>query len=658
LNLFIFSCLFAQGEEQMAVPGPKGILVFTGMELANGKKITSYSVERSTDKKNWEKVADLTSPQGWEAFYTNINKWKEDFGFQGLPKTEDLKERWKKCETAGVIDSMGYWTPLTSVRLAAGIAWYDQTAAKDTRMWYKIRVYGQDGKIVSEHHSLPVQWPYIPEFDEVSLTEKNVDKTFFYLKWQSKGSLPASYFSVRYYENGELKTAKGSLATYQSGDKKYYIFQDSTRYLKSERQYFMNPVDVYGNQAAASDMVLVSNASVTKSFFTNTQAVADPKGLGIILNWRMKNAPLTENIRIYKSDSFDGKPYEVLASIPATDTSYIDRNVIPDKIYYYYLVGENKQHDESFQTNVFFNAAYDKLKPVPPVIRQGKSTSKGVEIQVTANDKHVSGLKIYRSDGYTSKLYPVSALLKPANDLVVFMDTSKVLTGEKSYLYAATTVNTSSVESDFSDTLTIHPDRKTSPPSPNRISAYEEDNQVKIIWEDVRTRHRATHGYHIYRRELPDGKFAPLLPKDSIVLAPMFTDKTAQTDKTYEYAVQTVDDLDGTSESMALYSIHVKKAGLPVPPNVWLTQNAGKVTVQWSEIPTTQPLKVNLYRYQRDSKPELLKSFSLDEQQFVDTDVKENGLYFYYTTFTDVHKNESPASKEKSIRLVSFIRSN
>jgi fibronectin type 3 domain-containing protein len=234
---------------------------------------------------------------------------------------------------------------------------------------------------------------------------------------------------------------------------------------------------------------------------------------------------------------------------------------------------------------------------------------------------------------------------------VIYTDTSKVLSGERSYLYAAKAVNNSSVESAFSDTITIHPNIKTVPPSPNRLSVYEEDGAVNLVWEDVKARHRAVQGYNVYRRDLPGGKFELLLPKDSIVPVPVFADKSAQPGKSYEYAVQTVDDWGGVSESMALGSISIKPLQLPVPPNAWLTQNAGKVTVQWAETLKDTLLKVNLYRYQRGSKPQLLRTFLPNERKYEDVKVKKGELYFYYTTFTDDKKNESGKSQEISIRV-------
>lgn len=650
LSLLSSILVLGQNEMEMAVAAPKGIVVFAGMELANGNKVEKYTIERSYDKRQWENLTELKSPADWNAFQTNINQWKADFGFQGLPKADDLKKGWQKCETACVIDSMGYWAASTTIRLAAGIAFYDQTAAKDKKIWYRVKTV-KNGKTLSENISFPVRYPFIPQYDLISLNDKNVDKTVFYLKWQSEGNNPAPYFGIRYYENGQLKEARGMLAKYNIGNVRYHIFQDSARYLRADRQYFLNPLDVYGNPGVATEIVLVSAISANKTFFQRTKAITDPKGFGVILSWRLQHTKTLSGIKIYKSDSFDGKAYEPVATIPAADTTYTDRKVVPDKMYYYYLETVSAQNDLPQKSNIFFNAAYDKLKPVYPTISRGKDVKNGVIVNVKASEMNLAGVKIYRSDGFSTRLYPVTDILRLTNDEVAYTDTSKVLSGERSYLYAAKAISTSSVESAFSDTITIHPNIKTVPPSPNRFSAYEEDGAVNLVWEDVKARHRSAQGYNVYRRNLPGGKFALLLPQDSLATVPLFTDHTAQPARNYEYAVQTVDDWGGVSETMALFPVAVKALRLPVPPNVWLTQTAGKVTVQWAEVKTDKALSVNLYRYQRGGKPQLLKTFPPNERKYEDVKVKKGELYFYYTTFTDDKKNESGKSQEISIRV-------
>ena len=642
--------VLGQREIEMAVPAPKGIVVFAGMELADGNKVEKYTVERSYDKRQWENLTELKSPTNWNAFQSNVTQWKPDFGFQGLPNNEELKKGWQKSETSGVIDSLRYWAASTTIRLAAGIAFYDQTVTKDKKVWYRVKAL-KNGKILSENVSLPVQYPFIPQYDAITLNDKNVDKTVFYLKWQSDGSNPAPYFGIRYYEEGKLKTANGIVAKYNIGNVRYYIFQDSTRYLKSDRQYFLNPLDIYGNPGTATSIVMVSGLSVNKTFFQRTKATTDTKGMGVVLSWRLQNAKTLNGLKIYKSDSFDGKEYALVATIPATDTTYTDRKIVPDKMYYYYLETVNNQNDLPQKSNIFFNAGYDKLQPIYPIISRGKEVKNGVMIQVKATEMNLAGVKIYRNDGFSTQLYPITDILKLTSNEVSFTDTSKVLSGERSYLYAAKAVNKSSMESAFSDTLSIHPNITTIPPSPNRFSAYEEDGVVNLVWEDLKNRHAGTRGYYIYRRDVPNGKFTLLLPRDSVIIVPMLIDKSAPRGKSYEYAVQTVDDWGGVSESMALCPLTVKELQLPVPPNVWLIQDAGKVTVQWAEIRSDKALSVNLYRYQRGGTPQLLKIFLPNDRKWEDLKVKKGELYFYYTTFADEKKNESIRSQEAGIRI-------
>ncbi len=651
--IFCFQfCLvsYGQSEQKMTTPAPNGILIFVGMELANGINIDQYIIERSYNNQKWEPIAELSSPRNWEEFQSNYIKWKSLFGFQGDPQMDDLKRKWQLCEKANVIDSMGYWTQLTAVRLASGLAYYDQKVTREKQVWYRIKAM-KNGKSISKKITSSPQYPFIPQFDPLFINDRNIDKSIIYLKWESTGNNPAPYFKVQYYEDTVLKQGDGFLTQYTIENVKYVIYQDSIRKFNKDRQYFLNPLDFYGNPSYATDIELVSKSSSEKSFFQNTKALTDTKGFGIILNWKMVNPKLLKGIKIFKSDAFDGKEYELIATIPSTDTTYTDRNVLPDKMYYYFLETINTQNDPSQKSNIFFNVAYDQLKPVYPTIRQGKEFKNGATIIVKSSEMNVAGVKIYRNNGFSEQLFPITDILSLKNNEVIFVDTSSVLSGDKSYLYAATCVNNSSVESDFSDTITIHPSIKTNPISPNRFSVYEENGSVQLVWEDLSLRSRLIKGYQIFRRDLPVGKFIQLSPKDSIIDMPIWTDFTAQPGKSYEYAVQTIDELGGVSETMALCSITLKEFHLPTPPNVWGTYENGIATIQWGDCSRYQNLKLNLYRYQRGGKPQLIKTCDPMERKWIDQNVKKGNLYFYYSTFCDDKKNESAPSQETSVRI-------
>ena len=71
--LFLFSITMAQQQENLSVPAPKGVLVFTGMALPNGNQVDRYTVERSYDKKRWEQLTEMRSPADWNAFQAAFN---------------------------------------------------------------------------------------------------------------------------------------------------------------------------------------------------------------------------------------------------------------------------------------------------------------------------------------------------------------------------------------------------------------------------------------------------------------------------------------------------------------------------------------------------------------------------------------------------------
>jgi fibronectin type 3 domain-containing protein len=649
LSLALTNC-YTQ-EIEFAKSTPNGLIVFAGMELANGKKVDHYTIERSYDKKQWEKVADLKSPATWNDFSFNLQKGKSEFPFQELPKADHLKLLWEKCNLYGCIDSMKYWAASTVIRLAAGIAYVDKQAKKSTNTWYRVNAIDAKGKSVSESVSSPAQWPSYPLFDKVTIADKSVDKTLFYLKWQSQGSEEALYFAVKYYENQILKNAVGIQSQYKIGDKTFYIFQDSVKNLQTDRQYFLIPLDLYGNPGTASDITIVSKSSSTLNYFVFVKAYGSKKGYGLNLAWKLKNTLGTKAIKIYRSESFDKGEYKQIATVPASDTSFRDPNIVPDRIYYYFLETESKLNDSPVKSTVFFDVAYDQLKPVRPTIVKYASIPRGVEIKIMGSDIFMAGVRVYRNDGAGGKLLPISEVLKADSGFYMFRDTSKTLTGGKVYTYAATIVNTSSTESELSNPVYVVPGVTTEPPAPNSLKAYEEMGVVKLWWEDMNSQNKYIKGYILFRRELPNGKFSPLLSNDSIIEANYFDDYSAKAGKSYEYAIRTTDYFKGKSSSMAVYSIQLKDNKLPIPGSLSLTEEAGKVVIQWGDVLTKEPLQLNIYRYQRGTKPSLIKTLSVKEPSFTDNSVKKGELYFYFSRFVKAGVIESASSEEKNIRI-------
>ncbi len=145
LLLLVLSLSFSlQGQEQlkMAVPAPKGIVVFAGMALANGHTVDSYTIDRSYDQRQWEQLAELRSPQGWEAFRAAVDNWTP-FRFQGAENSRPEKKV-ATVRDDRVIDSMGYWLRPPPSACAASPT--TTRLPRKSTVWYRVRTIWRDAR--------------------------------------------------------------------------------------------------------------------------------------------------------------------------------------------------------------------------------------------------------------------------------------------------------------------------------------------------------------------------------------------------------------------------------------------------------------------------------------------------------------------------------
>lgn len=96
-------------------------------------------------------------------------------------------------------------------------------------------------------------------------------------------------------------------------------------------------------------------------------------------------------------------------------------------------------------------------------------------------------------------------------------------------------------ESEISDTVAFTPKDTFPPAPPVGIAALAGVGSIEIAWE--RNLEKDLGGYRIYRATA-DGPFAPL---SELIESPSFSDKTAETGKTYRYAVSALDRLGNES---------------------------------------------------------------------------------------------------------------
>lgn len=631
----------------MLRPAPEGIFIYLAGDLAIGKKIDSYTIERFEDKQ-WIKVAEIKSPGTWNEFKSRVDLYQKDFPFSNLPSAQLLQKLWDKAFQAGTIDSMYMWSTSPILRLATATAYYDKQAPRDKAVSYRITVGSQKNKKPQVFESNPAKWPVYASFDSVKLDEKNIEKKIFYLKWKITGNNPAPNFKVQYYDNKQLKTAEGLRTIYKVKETTYYIYQDSIKQAFSDRQFFMVPIDYLGNIGNTSEITFVTSNAPQKRYFKTAKASTSKEMLGIRLSWRLNDSRSLRSIDIYRSSNFD-KDFEKITSCPASDTVFTDLHVEPDKFYYYYLRANEMHGTEYVESSKFFDVGKDPLKPNAPTIDYAKKIPNGIELKITVNDINMAGVRVYRRKNYTDAFIPVSDLIRLKSGSIVWADTSSSLTGNQSFVYVAKAENTSYSLSEYSAEVVGSSGKTNAPREVMRVRAYAENKKVNLTWEDPAANDIAIRGYVVYRREKPDGKFKPVYAKDSISVSNMFVDSLIAPDKTYEYGIRTVDHFGGVSLKLAVTSIQTNPLIIESPGDLNALSSNGKVVLGWSEIQNNDLLKIKVYRYQRGKKPEVIATLSIKETGYTDTNLKKGELYFYYLTSVNIDNKESAPSKEISI---------
>jgi len=636
-------------------PGPGGLFVGLGNSVPCGVKTSAYKIERSSKGGNWSFLAEIKTPSLIGDFLTQVDVYKVMFPGNSAPPKEELEKLWQKAHQSGVFEPADSWVLSFPVRMAFGMMYLDRETKENGMYLYRVTAMGTSGEMLEQHVSAEVKWPFIPIFDTIRLSGLERTAKLLSLKWKSFGKNPAHGFSVFCFENEKPRLMPGRSITYAKNDTAYYLYQDTSAQTLAMKglMCYMVPADNYGNKGRAGTVIMANAAGFHRVFFRRSHAEKVSGYLGIKLTWRLSDPSSVKKIEIYRSlDS--QKDFKLITTIPPSDTSFIDPNVIPDKVQYYYLQACGEFDFQSVRSNVFFDYGMDTRPPVTPAIFKAEGVKNGAELYILLNDINMAGVRIYRSNGLTDSLLVLGDLVRNDSNTLVFRDTSMALNGYYYYQYAVRSENTSHFLSAFSNTVSIRPLKTTFPDPPVVFNAYLDNQKVKLFWHNGESSQNMIQGYRLTRTESDgnnnDVKPAIGLPSEEAVLTPNFyTDSLVKPGKTYTYRVQTVDIYNGISLNPVIYTIDIP-LDLPIPPADLKAINTPEGAVlEWGPAVSENSTLYRIYRYQRGSDPQVIKLVGKDAVTFTDTSVQKGQLYFYYITTLDKKDTESVPCGEVGI---------
>lgn len=488
------------------------------------------------------------------------------------------------------------------------------------------------------------------EFDYPVFLTSETTSRMIYLKWFSKGDRPAPDFMPLRYEGDNPVEAKGVKAIMRSSDTTFYTFFD-TSVMKmphlNSLQYFIVQLDT-NRRAGSSSMISVISPEASGLWFTETKATKDSKMLRINLEWKLSSSKNVRSIEIVRSLHPD-KDFTELASLPGNKNVYTDIEILPDRVYYYRLRALPENSEQAVYSNLIFSVAYNPQPPAAPWLVRSERLRGGVFLQYRVSDAEAAGIRIYRNDGLTPELKAVSDLLRPNDSMLVnYYDTTRILSGLTTYIFAAKTESSSFVESGFSDYTYIRPIISEPSPVPTNFTGYEEDGNVVLNWEDLEKRYPAVAGYSVSRRT-EDGSEQLLIPENALLRVNGFIDTTASPGQLYVYGLLSV-DMDGNRSGAATFSLRTIKS-IPLPPFALQAMASGEsIHLEWSEIQYEGLSGISIYRYKRGKPAEKVAETGPEASEYTDTTAIGGVLYFYYLTTTNTDGAESEKSEEVSIR--------
>jgi len=667
-----FSGLIAQNEKSFPIryaPKKGAYLYFANQSLSTEtpfQKITGIRISRQTGK-NFKTLVHLTRPSSIAEFKTISGEetWKQ---FMLMKNFKSDEEGWNFILAHPSMDDYGTLSFDMKFREAMGNAYLDTEAANlpSGKTWiYKIEMLDATGATTQTLEGKVTGGDVNFHFGKVRKVRAVATDSSVFAHWHVISSSPLSGIVMAdvYRQDGgtgSYKKLPNPLLATTKGDSILFYLTDhvvpATLY-----RYYIRPTDEFGNAAQPSDTInLLSFNFAALPLLSNVKAVDTLNA--IMVSWKpLSDHPELTGIEIQRSRDARGN-YVVLDTVAASQSSYHDTRVLPAIPYFYRLRAISiKGMERGTGYSGYVNASVkNTLKhPDPPYALTGNLVNGKVTLNWQAvADLDVYGYFVYRSTSHNGRFDVIS----PALVNTSFTDTSSI-SGRTQYVYAVKAVNKNSLESDFSNVVTMRQAVMELPLSPTGIHGYAADKKIILQWPAANISDHAIAGYNVYRREAQTKnvfdlkqsaaaqanalKFRLLNP--ALIVQPQYEDVQAVAGVTYEYAVASVDvfGMEGTYSPFA-------KVVLPVRTRVFSTCTLRKVStgvmLGWDLEMTAGADAVFIYRKKAGEKAfQRVATVPISQVAYTDKSAQKNTLYVYVIS-AEKGSSTLAKSEEKNIR--------
>jgi len=638
------------GSEPVAASAEKGILIYLGNSIP---KNFSYTIERKAkNASSYDVIGKTTAAKTFSEVETLNQKWSKSFDKLDPLSNKDLQHEWNYLQRNNTTDSL-FTDNLPVMHLIAGTAFLDTTFRKDQSYTYRILKTDASGNKSDISETPSVTWKPSPAFPAIKTSSVKFASGKLVIEWAAKSAMSMAHFNVyrSVFAKNEFRRIKPEKGFYFRNDSIVLLIIDTIGLQPAWYEYQFEPVDIYGN--AGNKGAVCSGGSMMDHYappVTNLRATGTQKDHQIRISWKYENKKYLNGITIMRSSNFDSS-FQRIATVPVSDTVYMDRVPLAGENYYYYLLLHSAQKEPVATAKVAALYYNKSEKPDRPKNVVAETVSNGICIHWEFDEPYVSGFYVYRNMNISEKFVQVSGLIPAGGNVYSFTDTSKNLSGGEVYRYAVKSVSDANQLSDFSDTASAHPGIKVILNSPEHLRLRLNNGVVTLIWDDLRKSVNDILGYSVYRRISGEKEFTDLLKNIKGTEKNFYIDSTAVPGIAYEYAVSVKDIFGNESVVCKPVKVVIDKVQLPVPSGISALLAGDKILIRWGQIGDDKNLKIRIYRTAQGQKAELIGTADSRAEEFTDNKVVKGKLYFYQLSTEDPDKNESALSEKLSVRL-------
>jgi hypothetical protein len=342
-------------------------------------------------------------------------------------------------------------------------------------------------------------------------------------------------------------------------DTTYYIYRDTTvaKEAGKEMQFFVSPYDHFGNSGLSSQVAVITQDNFNKATFVKNHIAFVPKLSGVQICWHFTDPFTVKTIEIFRSETAK-TGFGKLTQVPATDTTYLDQQIWPEKTYFYFIQAVAKAGKRTKQSEVMMAKVPGigvKTKLNAPVLHQVAVVKNKVRLLIEVNDTLATHIRIYRGIKGGLVAFPQLITIDKAA-VVVFVDSTLAAEDMKNVFYAVRNEKTGEGISGLSAELPVAmiPDLD----EVAYINAFASKGKIELYWDDVANRKSKYTSYTLARHFGPANSKSPLMVLAENLTQSSFTDNNVQHGNQYTYILRLVDKAGNSSEKS--YSVTIPAA--------------------------------------------------------------------------------------------------